>query len=250
MFKFNVFLVFSSVLISHIRSEDPYYFIKQCSIKNSDINQCLKESTNHLVANMRNGIPELGLEDPEPVFIDEIHLALGSGPDGYRAIFKDIEAYGVSNCTITAVRSDIETNQFQFTLYIPKISAKAHYESSGILLLIRASGGGNYWGEYEGVKVKAYLKAYKVLGDDGFNYLKLKQIKMDFSVKEIQMGVDGIHNGNSVLQAALNLFINSNAQELLKEMKPHLKKKLLLLMNDFISNIFNHVPYEAFISDQ
>ena len=50
------------------------------------------------------GIPELGVEEVEPLFIDEITIALGSGPDGYRASFRDIEAFGVSNLTVTAVR--------------------------------------------------------------------------------------------------------------------------------------------------
>ena len=40
----------------------------------------------------------------EPIYIDEIAIALGSGPDGYRATFKDIEAYGVSNLTVVGVR--------------------------------------------------------------------------------------------------------------------------------------------------
>jgi len=50
------------------------------------------------------GIPELGIEEVEPIVIDEINLALGSGPDGYRATFKDIQAYGVSNLTVNQVR--------------------------------------------------------------------------------------------------------------------------------------------------
>lgn len=50
------------------------------------------------------GIPELGIGDVEPVIIDEINLSLGTGPNGYRATFKDIEAYGVSNLTINSVR--------------------------------------------------------------------------------------------------------------------------------------------------
>ncbi|CAG9829517.1 unnamed protein product [Diabrotica balteata] len=132
-------------------------------------------------------------------------------------------------------------------MYIPKITAKAKYESSGVLILVQASGGGNYWGEYEGVKIKVYLKGSpRVINDK--TYLIVQQMKMDFSVKDIKMGVDGIHNGNTVLQAALNLFINSNSQELLKEMKPHLKKKLLILMRNFADKVFSQVPYQAFIA--
>lgn len=35
-------------------------------------------------------------------------------------------------------------------------------------------------------------------------HLSVRQIKMDFSVKDIKMGVDGIHNGNSVLRKLPN----------------------------------------------
>ncbi|CAG9859245.1 unnamed protein product [Phyllotreta striolata] len=223
-----------------------FYFIKSCYKDDENVNACIRQSTNFLIANIRRGIPELDIYDPEPIVIDQIQLALGTGPDGYRATFRDIEAYGVSNITVTAVRSDISTNQYQFTMYIPKITAKARYESSGVLILVQASGGGNYWGEYEGVKIKAYLRgAPKEI--NGRQYLTVQQMKMDFSVKDIKMGVDGIHNGNTVLQAALNLFINSNSQELLKEMKPHLKKKLLVLMRNFADKIFSTVPYDSFL---
>lgn len=53
---------------------------------------------------MLTGIPELGVTGVEPIVIDEINLALGAGPDGYRATFKDVEAFGVSNLTVTNVR--------------------------------------------------------------------------------------------------------------------------------------------------
>lgn len=82
------------------------------------------------------------------------------------------------------------------------------------------------------------------------------------------MGVENVHNGNAVLrefyynsilllikpdiifnfaEAALNLFINSNAQDLVKEMKPDLKKELMGLLSRFIKNIFEKIPYEAWI---
>ncbi|XP_044752567.1 protein takeout [Coccinella septempunctata] len=248
MYRFIRQVTFLVVFQFYFSGIESAYFLKRCSRSDPNFNICLQDSANYLIANMRRGIPELGLYEPEPIVIDEIGIALGGGPDGYRATFKNIEAYGVSNTTVTAVRSDIDTYQFQYTMYIPKISAKAQYQSSGILILVQASGGGNYWGEYEGIKVKVYIKAAP-RSVNGRSYLKLQQMKMDFSVKNIQMGVDNVHNGNSVIQAALNLFINSNAQELLKEMKPDLKRKLLELMSSFVENLFNNIPLDAWISE-
>lgn len=49
-------------------------------------------------------------------------------------------------------------------------------------------------------------------------------------------------------EAALNLFINSNSQELLKEMKPAIKKKILILMRGFADNLFSHIPYDEILT--
>lgn len=40
----------------------------------------------------------------DSILIDELSIALGGGPDGYRATFKDINASGVDEVSITNVR--------------------------------------------------------------------------------------------------------------------------------------------------
>lgn len=57
-------------------------------------------------------------------------------------------------------RSDIDTLQFQLTFEIPRIQVKAQYRSSGVLILVKASGAGDYWGEYgEKDNVIIYIRA-------------------------------------------------------------------------------------------
>lgn len=139
----------------------------------------------------------------------------------------------------------MESLQFQLTCEIPRIKVRAQYRSTGVLILVKASGAGEYWGEYgknnysnsnwlklialiknnvlnfvythkyffffiwfyiflflisEGVKAKIYFKALPHEGQDGRTYLSADQVKMDFNVKDIQMGVDNIANGNSVIR--------------------------------------------------
>uniref|UniRef100_A0A1A9VEU7 Protein takeout n=1 Tax=Glossina austeni TaxID=7395 RepID=A0A1A9VEU7_GLOAU len=231
----------------NVCAQQPYY-LEQCPRDELYVNECLRVSGNKLVHYLRQGIPDLDIYEIEPVDIDEIGIVLGSGPDGYRAIFRNIQAYGVSNITVTNVRSDLETLQFQLTCEIPRIKVKAQYRSSGVLILVKASGAGDYWGEYEGVKAKIYFKALPSLGTDGRTYLNTEQVKMDFNVKDIKMGVDNIANGNSVIQAALNLFINSNAQELLKEMKPSLRSKLTMVIRNFMDRLFTKIPLDEWIN--
>ncbi|KAG5672045.1 hypothetical protein PVAND_002207 [Polypedilum vanderplanki] len=239
-------IVFAHLLTSLNAS---YYFIEKCYRDDDDIDECLKNSGNTLAAYLREpgGIPELGLEEIEPVYVDAIDIALGDTEDAYRATFTDIEAYGVSNISLARVRSDIDTYQFQLTYEIPRIKVRSSFKSSGVLLLIKASGSGDYWGEYENVRCKVYFKGlpYQKANDDR-TYLSVEQVKMDFSVKDITMGVEN-DNNNRVIQAAMNLFINSNAQELLKEMKPALKEKFTVLLHNFMENLFSKIPFDEWV---
>ncbi|XP_059049527.1 protein takeout [Achroia grisella] len=247
MKNLQVILSIFAAMIARSTS-DTNMFGGRCSRRDPNVDACLLRSFNNLMEYLKGGAPELGIEESEPIVIDELSIALGSGPDGYRATFKDIHATGASNMTITNVRSDLETHQFQMTLFGPHISARARYRSSGVLLLVRASGGGDYWGEYDGVKAKVYFRGTPYTRE-GRTYLKLRQLKLDFAVRDIQMGVENLQNSNSVLQAALNLFINTNAQELLKEMKPELKKDLADKMLRFLERILEKVPYDDWIVD-
>jgi len=96
------------------------------------------------------GLPQLGYPEVEPIILDELHIALGGGPDGYRAQFKNITARGVSILRITGLRTRITDDevQLQLAFSIPRIRAAARYRSSGTLILVQASGAGDYWGEY------------------------------------------------------------------------------------------------------
>lgn len=82
--------------------------------------------------------------------LDELHIQLGEGPNGYKAQFKDVQARGISGVQVIGLRSLVKDDevQLQLTIGIPKIHATAKYHSSGQLLLYKASGGGDYWGEY------------------------------------------------------------------------------------------------------
>ncbi|KAL7294606.1 hypothetical protein TKK_0011912 [Trichogramma kaykai] len=225
-------------------------FLEPCRKNSPGLEDCLKRSANALATNFQRGMPELGYTEVEPIILDELYIQLGDGPNGYKANFNDIEARGVSAVQVTALRSriDDEEVQIQMTLDIPTIRAIAKYRSSGQLLLVKASGGGDYWGQYDGVKAKVFIRA-KPYVTQGQKFLRLQQLKLDFTVRNIKMGVENIKDSNTILQAALNLFINTNSQELLKEMKPDLRRKLVQQMSSFVEKIFAQVPYDAFIVD-
>lgn len=56
-------------------------------------------------------------------------------------------------------------------------------------------------------------------------------------------------NLSPLAEAALNLFINSNAQELLKEMKPTIRGKLVTVLTKFMDKLFEHIPLDYWLTD-
>lgn len=52
----------------------------------------------------------------------------------------------------------------------------------------------------EGVKAKVYFKASPQPTEEGFTFMNIEAVKMDFSVRDIKMGVDNIANGNSIIR--------------------------------------------------
>ncbi|KAL6428582.1 hypothetical protein ACFW04_007898 [Cataglyphis niger] len=249
----TILLCYACSLLISVQSLGRYRgleFLEACSRHDPKLEACLAKTANVLVERFRQGLPQLGYPEVEPIILDELHISLGGGPDGYRGQFKNITARGVSTLRINGLRTRLSDDevQLQLALSIPKIRAAARYRSSGTLILVQASGAGDYWGEYEGVKAKVFIRAKPFLVE-GRRYLRLQQLKMDFSVQNIKMGVENVRDTNSILLAALNLFINTNSQELLKEMKPDLRRKLVQVMSTFVEKLFAQVPYDAWIAD-
>lgn len=56
----------------------------------------------------------------------------------------------------------------------------------------------------EGVKAKVFIRAKPFLVE-GRRYLRLQQLKMDFTVEDIKMGVENVRDTNSILRK-LNFF--------------------------------------------
>lgn len=51
------------------------------------------------------------------------------------------------------------------------------------------------------MRAKVYFKAIPELDEEsGLTFLTVDKVKMDFSVKDISMGVDNVANGNTVIR--------------------------------------------------
>lgn len=81
----------------------------------------------------------------------------------------------------------------------------------------------------EGVKAKVFIRAKPFLVQDR-RYLRLQQLKMDFSVQNIKMGVENVRDSNAIICKYLFKSIN-NSCCMKKKFLRGIKKKNLMKKN-------------------
>lgn len=241
-------LIFSSVLLFvSAQSELPPY-IKQCRSADPALVSCLKDALHHLRPWLRSGIPEIEMPSVEPFIMDTLSLALTGGPNGYRINLKDMEVFGASNFTVKSIVLSEGTKPFDAVVTIPRLVIKAKYTSSGVLIIIPASGGGEFNAVFDGVTadVKGRISTHE---KPNGTFLRVDSLLLDLNVKRPKLSVAKIFNNNKILTDATNLFLKENGHEILKAMQPQLQKKLSSEFTGIANALLKNVPRNYFLLD-
>jgi hypothetical protein len=229
------------------QTESPEY-IKQCHRSDPKLIDCLKESLHHLRPYLARGIPEIKMPSVEPFLMDSLSLQLTGGPQGYRVNLKNMEIFGASNFSVKTIKLGEGNKPFEARITIPRLTIKARYSSSGVLLIIPASGAGDFDAVLDGViaEVKGQMSTNeKPTG----THLHVDDLIMDLNVKKVRMHIARVFKNNRILTEATNLFLRENGLEVLRAMQPQLQKKLAVEFSGIANQLLEHVPMESFIVD-
>jgi len=229
------------------QAEIPEY-IKQCRRSDSQLIDCLKGSLHHLKPYLATGIPDIKMPSVEPFLMDSLSLQLTGGPQGYRVNLKNMEIYGASNFTVKTIKLAEDNKPFEAKVTIPRLTIKARYTSSGVLLIIPASGAGDFDAVLDGItaEVKGQMSTNeKPTG----THLHVDSLIMDLNVKKVRMHIARVFKNNRILTEATNLFLRENGLEVLRAMQPQLQKKLAVEFSGIANQLLDNVPMESFIID-
>lgn len=170
---------------------------------------------------------------------------------------------------------------FEARIAIPRLVIRAKYTSSGVLLIIPASGSGDFDAVLDGVV--ADLKGQVSTEDKNTKtYLHVDSLAMELNVKKVRMHIAKVFKNNRILSEylavpnlfkqnkfhwtallidlfvcishnhaaeATNLFLRENGIEVLRAMQPQLQKKLSAEFAGIANQLLKHVPRESFLID-
>ncbi|CAO1422386.1 unnamed protein product [Diamesa tonsa] len=241
-------LLFSSLLVLVAAQQELPPYIKQCRASDPELLDCLKGSLHHLKPYLKAGIPEIEMPSVEPFVIDLLTLQLTGGTNGYRINLRDLETFGASNFTVKRIKLEEGTKPFEAVITMPRLVIKAKYTSSGVLIIIPASGGGDFGAVFDGVTclVSGHISTRQ---KPNGNFLHIDSLAIELNIKKVKLTVAKIFNNNRILTEATNLFLKENGQEILKAMQPQLQKKLSSEFKKIGNQLLKHVPRENFLID-
>jgi Haemolymph juvenile hormone binding protein (JHBP) len=95
----------------------------------------------------------------------------------------------------------------------------------------------------DGVDIMYKFNSSAVL-KNGKTYLNIKNYKIDFTATRFYMDLDNLFNGDKALSDNMNLFLNENWEELLKELKPRIAEVFGEIVTQIVNNVFARRPYK------
>lgn len=235
----------SAILLVAGQGEIPPY-IKQCRYADPQLLECLKGSLHHLKPYLAQGIPDIEMPSVEPFVMDTLSLQLTDGPQGYRVNLKNMEIFGASNYTVKSIKLSENGRPFEARITIPRLLIRAKYSSSGVLLIIPASGSGDFDGTLDGVTadLKGTISTKKLATG---THMHVDSLNLELGIKKVRMHINKVFKNNRILTEATNLFLRENGLEVLKAMQPQLQKKLSAKFAGIANQLLKHVPIEHFL---
>lgn len=225
-------------------------YINQCSRQDPHLTDCYIDAIMHIRPWLAKGIPEISLPSTEPFRLPELSLSLTTGPGGYRIKLRDIDVTGVSDYSVRGL--SVGSGTFSLDVAIPELSLVADYSSSGVLIMIPASGRGTLHGALAGVQAQlrgvVSSQAGGVSGSDS-HYLRVDRLHVDLKVQDVSMRIERAPGENPIIAQATNLLLRTSSHLVLDAMMPELRLKLADVFLGIANNIFGKVPVELLVRD-
>uniref|UniRef100_A0A2C9GRL0 Haemolymph juvenile hormone binding protein n=1 Tax=Anopheles arabiensis TaxID=7173 RepID=A0A2C9GRL0_ANOAR len=235
-----------------IRNKDvPQYqekpeWLRVCKRANPNEDDCFKKMFEGTFPYIAKGIPEIGVQPFDPLRIESIQVSRGSGCLTLSGGFKKLSIKGPSNTTVRRASLDFEKHALSFDLEIPKLRIDATYNLKGNVLLLPLVGDGDVTMSLKNVKTTVVTKfSVRPLPEDA---IFIEEMKVTFLVGGMRIHLDNLFQGDQVLGASLNLFLNQNANEVIAELRSDLEHGLADIFTGLWNELFNKLPLKLWIA--
>ncbi|XP_071646715.1 circadian clock-controlled protein daywake-like [Temnothorax longispinosus] len=242
MYTFITRICVAYALLAVAFAEIPSY-MKICSRKDPNINNCVLNSIEQLRAKLKVGIPELEVPAIEPLVLKHVRLLRGPQAARLDVNLTNIQVFGPSTFKIRDLKIDPENVLITFKVGFDKLNFRGKYKINAQILLLHLVGEGGLTGTFFNYDSDCLLKSHKIVKNNN-THVNFERMKFKIKIEKARINLDNLFGGDPILGPASNEVLNANNDLLLDEIKPALEDSLSDLFTSIANKITGIFTYD------
>jgi len=216
-------------------------FITPCK---SEDNACVMASAIKAVPIFAPGIPELGIKSLDPLALKPVK----GDTAGLKLILTDTTVRGMKDCVVEGVKHDLTKMKQGLTIRCT-VQLKGNYKLDGQILVLPIRGEGKHIIDIRDIVIKAATDLENTQGEDGKVHWKVKSWKHTYQTRGgAHFDFENLFNGNKILATPVEEFLNSNWQDVMKEVAPPIVKAIVEAVVNDVKALYHAVPAEELMA--
>lgn len=152
------------------------------------------------------------------------------------------------NSMLMLISLDLARRQLNFELELPRLRIRAKYNLKGNILLLPLVGNGDVAMALKNVRTAVYTKiSLRNETQTGDEIIHIDEMKVSFQVGAMRIHLKNLFNGNEILAASINAFLNQNGNEVIAELRPDLELGLADIFHGLWNNVFSKMPTKLWL---
>ncbi|XP_067014619.2 protein takeout [Anabrus simplex] len=213
-------------------------YLKPCRQDDPSLNECIRNSINTLIRNIKSGSEVLGVPSIDPLAVPVADLSFDSGNLTLLLTLKDISIMGMSQINVTSVKASLADYKFEIASKTPFFEVHGMFICDGGVLTFPLHSSGAFFVNMTDVTAVWILYYHEeVPSSGGPSHFKIDDFGLDIIPSDIQFDFGAEMDGDNELGEAMNTFLNGNSHEIFNDVKPRITDLLGHIFSDLGNSV-------------
>ncbi|XP_043289153.1 uncharacterized protein [Venturia canescens] len=204
--------------------------------------ECTSRAATDAIVSLSQGLKSFKIFPLEPLQAGDVTIGKSGGPVSVKQSYKNAKLYGLTKgFKLDYEAIDFDKLVFRSKAFNDQVDFVADYTMDGQILLLPIRGKGHSNVTMLGLKTKATMECEK-FEKDGETYLRVLKYDCKFTPSKVLLDFTNLFNGDPVLSAQMNKFLNENSDLVFKETQKEYEETFSLIFAKIANDIFSRVP--------
>lgn len=243
-------LIYTCYIVKHVESAKlqalplPSYIGKGCLRNDPNLNECVVRKGAPVIERLVKGDPKYRIPKLDPLVIPAMTIQQGTKQVGLTMTCKNCELHGLKHTRFVRARVDEKKRHVEWDFELDKCMFLGQYSIEGQVLILPIKGDGDANITVNGITFTYFYDYDLIKRANDKDYVDITKSELKFNANGMKLKLDNLFNGDRLLGDNMNIFLNENWRDLLKEFGPAIGDAFGTIMKNTLGSVSDLVPYE------